>query len=71
MTTVNSSGRIEFVEPVIENHRATKVGRSLTVLIAIALGFIAAISLYFYTKYGFAMAPLMPGGGGGFRLIYK
>jgi hypothetical protein len=71
MTSLNSFGRIQFLETVVDNRRAAKVRRSWTVAIAIALGFAVAFALYLSIKYGSEIAPPVQRSGWGFGLKYR
>jgi hypothetical protein len=71
MTSLNSFGRIQFLETVVDNRRAAKVRRSWTVPIAIALGFAVAFALYLSIKYGSEIAPPVQRSGWGFGLKYR
>ena len=71
MTTVNSSGRIEFLEPIANDRRATKSGRLWKVLVLVALGLVAAFGLYLYMRQGSEILFPTKGSGGGFRSTYR
>ena len=71
MTTVNSSGRIEFLEPNANDRRATKSGRLWKVLVLLAFGLVAAFGLYLYMRQGSEILFPTKGSGGGFRSTYR
>jgi hypothetical protein len=71
MTTVNSFGRIEFLEPIANDRRVAKSGRLWKVLVLVALGLVAAFGLYLYMRQGSEILFPTKGIGGGFRSTYR
>ncbi len=71
MTTVDSSGRIEFLEPIANDRRVTKSGRLWKVLALVALGLVAAFGLYLYMRQGSEMLLPITGSGAASRLTMR
>jgi hypothetical protein len=71
MTTVNSFGRIEFLEPIANDRRVTKSGRLWKVLVLVALGLAAAFGLYLYMRQGSEIILPITGSGGASRLTMR
>jgi hypothetical protein len=71
MTTVNSFGRIEFLEPIVNDRRVTKSGRLWMVLVLLAFGLVAAFGLYLYMRQGSEIILPITGSGGASRLTMR
>jgi hypothetical protein len=71
MTSVNSSGRIEFLEPTAADRVVTRSGLPWKVLVLVALGLVAAFGLYLYMRQGSEVLLPTTGSGAASRLTVR